>query len=135
MHSRILLCILLLNLQPSLCFILREPSPYHFPRKKRIIVKKMSGEDEFGDSSFSDDFDVDAAIEAANCTPVQFKPPAKRAKISPDVPPRPQQQNNGSLEECLQQYFGFSEFRPGQKQAVEGALSGRDVAVFWATGE
>jgi hypothetical protein len=129
MHSRILLSILILKLQQSLSFILQVPeSSLHYPQSKLIIA--MSGEDEFGDASFLDDFDVDAAVAAASRSPNLQKPPAKRAKVSPDIP-LPQ---NGALEECLQQYFGYSEFRPGQKEAIEGALTGRDVAVFWATG-
>ncbi|CAA9568880.1 MAG: ATP-dependent DNA helicase RecQ [uncultured Truepera sp.] len=34
----------------------------------------------------------------------------------------------------LQQYFGFSEFRPGQPEAVAAALAGRDVLAVMPTG-
>lgn len=40
-----------------------------------------------------------------------------------------------SLEETLFDSFGFSEFRPGQKEVVEAILSGRDALVLWATGQ
>ncbi|HEY8583634.1 MAG TPA: RecQ family ATP-dependent DNA helicase, partial [Capillimicrobium sp.] len=36
--------------------------------------------------------------------------------------------------EALQQYFGFADFRPGQREAVEAAIAGRDVLVVMPTG-
>jgi ATP-dependent helicase YprA (DUF1998 family) len=82
-------------------------------------------DDEFGDDSFLNDFDVDAAVSAARGgeTP---EPSSKRPKVSPDT--------STKLEETLQEYFGFSDFRHGQKAAIQAVLSGQDVAVFWATG-
>lgn len=38
------------------------------------------------------------------------------------------------LEEYLKKYFNFSEFRPGQKEAIENILSGRDTLVLAPTG-
>jgi ATP-dependent DNA helicase RecQ len=38
------------------------------------------------------------------------------------------------LEQALQQYFGFSAFRPGQREACEAALAGRDTLVVMPTG-
>ena len=38
------------------------------------------------------------------------------------------------LEESLQQFFGYGEFRPQQQEAVEAALLGRDVLVVMPTG-
>ena len=38
------------------------------------------------------------------------------------------------LDASLFEYFGYDEFREGQRDVVEAALAGRDVAVFWATG-
>jgi ATP-dependent DNA helicase RecQ len=35
---------------------------------------------------------------------------------------------------ALQEYFGFSAFRPGQREACEAALAGRDVLVVMPTG-
>jgi ATP-dependent DNA helicase RecQ len=35
---------------------------------------------------------------------------------------------------ALQRLFGFADFRPGQREAVEGALAGRDVLVVMPTG-
>src|SRR5687767_5800847 len=35
---------------------------------------------------------------------------------------------------ALRQVFGFDDFRPGQREAVEGALAGRDVLVVMPTG-
>ena len=42
--------------------------------------------------------------------------------------------NNTVLEDSLQTYFGYGEFRPQQRDAVEAALSGRDVLVVMPTG-
>ena len=38
------------------------------------------------------------------------------------------------LEQALQRYFGFSAFRPGQREACEAALAGRDTLVVMPTG-
>ncbi len=38
------------------------------------------------------------------------------------------------LEQALQQYFGFADFRPGQREACEAALAGRDTLVVMPTG-
>lgn len=35
----------------------------------------------------------------------------------------------------LARNFGFGNFRSGQREVVEAALNGCDVAVFWATGK
>jgi len=42
--------------------------------------------------------------------------------------------NNRVLEDNLQTYFGYGEFRPQQEEAVEAALAGRDVLVVMPTG-
>jgi superfamily II DNA helicase RecQ len=86
--------------------------------------------DEFGgdDPSFLNDFDVDAAVSAARGGATQASSSAnKRPKVV-------FQETNFKLEETLEEYFGFSNFRPGQKAAIQAVLSGQDVAVFWATG-
>jgi ATP-dependent DNA helicase RecQ len=38
------------------------------------------------------------------------------------------------LERSLHEHFGFAEFRPGQREACEAALAGRDVLVVMPTG-
>ena len=35
---------------------------------------------------------------------------------------------------ALHEYFGFEEFRRGQREAVEAAVAGRDVLVVMPTG-
>ena len=35
---------------------------------------------------------------------------------------------------ALREHFGFAAFRPGQREAVEAALAGRDVLVVMPTG-
>lgn len=67
----------------------------------------------------------------------------------PNVPSLQQQENQASasftttspsdvteeaLENTLQQYFGHATFRSGQVEVLQAILSGRDAAVFWATG-
>jgi ATP-dependent DNA helicase RecQ/Werner syndrome ATP-dependent helicase len=92
-------------------------------------LEPVADDDEFGDASFLDNFDVDAAVAAARAPTMEEKP-AKRAKVSPDNHNR----NNDCLEDSLQHHFGFSHFRPGQKEAIQAILDGQDVAIFWATG-
>ena len=38
------------------------------------------------------------------------------------------------LDEALLSMYGYDSFREGQREVVEAALAGKDVAVFWATG-
>ena len=130
-----------------LCLVSKQQSRTTQFRNESPARKMANVDDEFGDASFLDDFDVDAAVAAATSPPVPPPaPPAKRAKVSPEHPistaaPRDSNRNKyessskfSSLENCLQQYFGYSEFRPGQKHVIECILQGQDVAVFWATG-
>ena len=42
--------------------------------------------------------------------------------------------NSDGLVPTLQRYFGFECFRDGQEDVMRAILSGRDAAVFWATG-
>ena len=46
----------------------------------------------------------------------------------------PENSSENSLEQSLQTYFGYGEFRPLQREAVEGTLAGRDVLVVMPTG-
>lgn len=96
-------------------------------------------EDDFGDDSFLDDFDVDAAVASRENT---------RPSVLNAVPPAPKRlkahndhhtaaattADEESLKSCLSKYFGFSQFRPGQIEAIQACLQGKDVAVFWSTG-
>jgi len=41
---------------------------------------------------------------------------------------------NTDLSAELQRLFGFERFRPGQREAIEGTLSGRDVLAIMPTG-
>src|SRR6059058_555299 len=40
----------------------------------------------------------------------------------------------GSLRDRIREYFGFRKFRPGQAEAVNSALEGRDTLVVMPTG-
>ena len=116
-------------------------------------LNMINDEDEFGDSSFLDDFDVDAAVAGANnnndnnskgtTAPLSIKTsagaieyntgtaphPAKRHKVSPA-----ESISKEKLEDCLKRYFGYSSFKSGQLNAVQAVLRGEDVTVYWATG-
>ena len=85
--------------------------------------------DEFGDSSFLNSFDVDAAITKVN-------PSAnKRAKVSPEgVQAQRHCVEREALEACVKRYYGYSSFKKGQLEAIRAVLQGEDVTVFWATG-
>ena len=51
------------------------------------------------------------------------------------VEPREQRAYEGPREPlALLEYFGLEEFRPGQREAVEAALAGRDSLVVMPTG-
>ncbi|HEX8086225.1 MAG TPA: RecQ family ATP-dependent DNA helicase [Solirubrobacteraceae bacterium] len=54
--------------------------------------------------------------------------PAKQLRLAP--PSDPSADPRAELRRC----FGFDDFRPGQREAVEGALAGRDVLVVMPTG-
>lgn len=110
----------------------QKPKPFVSPA---AAPKRPAEEtDEFGiddDDAFLDNFDVDAAVGAAVKTPGD-SPARKRAKVTPEAPRRVVPTTE--LTDCLQRYFGFDSFRPGQEDAVHAILGGRDVAIFWATG-
>jgi superfamily II DNA helicase RecQ len=95
--------------------------------------------DEFGMDDDDFDFDdLEAAVASATTTPKASSntgapPAAKRAKISPDSSSSSSSSQH-ALEQTLEQYFGYSQFREGQYEAIAAALQGNDVAVFWATG-
>jgi RecQ family ATP-dependent DNA helicase len=112
----------------------------------------MNGDDEFGDMSFLDNFDVDAAVASAPTASTDTStaiaspipdatsaPPLKARKVvvSPESSTKVSTTTTRTrdLRDALIQYFGYDEFRPGQQEAIQAALyDKRDVAIFWATG-
>src|SRR6201988_401382 len=42
--------------------------------------------------------------------------------------------SDGKLRDRIREYFGFRKFRPGQAEAVDSALQGRDTLVVMPTG-
>jgi RecQ family ATP-dependent DNA helicase len=111
----------------------------------------MNGDDEFGDMSFLDNFDVDAVVASArtanNDTSTAPASPIPDATSAPPLKARKvvvslesstiasTTTRTKDLRDALIQYFGFDEFRPGQQEAIQAALyDKRDVAIFWATG-
>ena len=55
-------------------------------------------------------------------------------KLSSVPPGRPVPWGGMDLAAPLQQHFGFAAFRPGQREACEAAVAGRDVLVVMPTG-
>eukprot|EP00980_Cylindrotheca_fusiformis_P003510 scaffold781_cov132-Cylindrotheca_fusiformis.AAC.29 len=106
----------------------------------------MNDIDEFGDASFLDNFDVDAAVASAQscpssrCSSTALRSPCcssprvqKKKVVSPESTST--SSSSSRLHDALIQYFGFDRFRPGQEEAIHAALfEQKDVAVFWATG-
>ena len=105
-------------------------------------------EDEFGDDSF--DWGA-ACVEAAAAESAALQGGGAEQKLSPGgmpsaSPPRAvkkrpaakafeQSDDGSSLTATLRRYFGYDTFREGQREVVQTILSGRDAAVFWATGQ
>jgi ATP-dependent DNA helicase RecQ len=101
----------------------------------------MTSDDEFGDCSFLQDIDLKshAAVE----------PPDKRRKVSTSpaaangtgntvttIALPNQDETTSLLKETLRTYFGYDEFRTGQRDVIHQVLvHKRDVVVFWATGQ
>src|SRR4051812_40462072 len=65
--------------------------------------------------------------------PSAKKKPASPRKRKPKAaaPPPPLDEN---VRERIRDYFGFRRFRPGQAEAVDSALGGRDALVVMPTG-
>lgn len=107
--------------------------------------------DDFGDDSFLQDFDPDAAIaqnrntvsnpyvtkRAFDADPANnFKKPRNETDVavSNENHYHTNTHDEASLRNTLMKHFGYSSFRPGQYQVINALLSGRDCAVFWSTG-
>jgi ATP-dependent DNA helicase RecQ len=69
------------------------------------------------------------APKAPNAKAAKPKAP-KPPKAAPKPPPPPE----SPLRERIRDYFGFRKFRPGQAEAVDSALGGRDTLVVMPTG-
>ena len=54
---------------------------------------------------------------------------------APTTPSSMRPSFNDDLVAPLSHFFGFDAFRSGQEDAVRGVLSGRDVCVYWPTGQ
>ena len=90
----------------------------------RTIQLHHSPMDEFGDAAFLDRVDLEA-LDAPN--PANKRPRIDRSKAEENDDEKP-------LEDTLRRYFGYSNFRQGQKEVIQALLDGRDVQVLWATG-
>ena len=69
------------------------------------------------------------AASSQGSSQMQSPPPAP----PPPAPGPPQAPDD--LSAPLSHYFGFSTLRGGQEEAIRGVLSGRDVCVYWPTGQ
>jgi len=88
-----------------------------------------------------DDEELLAACEALEAEDAKHKPQHKplgigylasqEAKPTAAAMPSPAA---SPLETTLERWFGFANFREGQRDVVAAALANRDSAVFWATG-
>lgn len=50
------------------------------------------------------------------------------------LPPTLKPLLTAALQQTLQNYFGYTNFRAGQLEVIQASLDQRDVGVFWATG-
>jgi len=110
-------------------------------------------DDEFGDSSFLDSFDMEgvlaqqqqpqqpSTLSANSNTLLEAQAAAaaadtKRRKISDSPVHKELSPFQQSLQATLQKYFGYSQFRAGQLEVLQQLMQHKnDVAVFWATGQ
>jgi len=105
-------------------------------------------DDEFGDSSFLDSFDMEgvlaqqpqqpSTLTANSNTLLEAAAAAdtKRRKISDSPVHKELSPFQQSLQATLQKYFGYSQFRAGQLEVLQQLMQHKnDVAVFWATGQ
>jgi hypothetical protein len=67
--------------------------------------------------------------------PATRHPPAQSQSQSQVVVPRGRVPSDSELLAGLQEYYGHHEFREGQLEAIRAVLQGKDVSVFWATGQ
>jgi len=99
---------------------------------------------DFGDDDF-DDFTAEelAALDTAEAKAAEkaFTVGVKRAaeqaepaeaKTSRALPAAAA--SSDGLAGSLRTYFGFDDFRDGQREVVEAVLAKKDVAVIWTTG-
>ena len=133
---RYLICSTLCN---TTAFGRREQQKFAFAsfsarRLTQRNKEKMSADDEFGDASFLENFDPDAAVRQYEMEQKQQQESAKRRKLSLE-------QNNGNnpkddevLLKTLMHYFGYNSFRGEQLPVIQALLQKRDCAVFWPTG-
>jgi RecQ family ATP-dependent DNA helicase len=128
--------------RPVIARALLEPthSHSHTHYRTRTLTQKATmnvddDQDEFGDTSFLENLDVDQVVEdrRQSLEKDDNDSPSKRLKVtatsSPPVP------DDGALQKTLQETFGYNSFREGQVQVIQALLDKRDVAVFWATGQ
>jgi len=122
----------------------------------RTLLTMAPVDDEFGDDSIWDNFDVDQFVLETTTNINQSvsvdASPNKRRKVDETRQVRGVSLNDNvkvlqssvsdkiptpkAWLETLQQYFGYASFRPGQVAVLQALLNNRqDVAVFWATGK
>jgi hypothetical protein len=92
--------------------------------------------DEFGDSSFLADIDVDQLVEnnrRESSAAEENASPNKRPKLQ--AVSAKSSIDDSALLQTLKDTFGYSAFRHGQAEVIHALLNKRDVAVFWATGQ
>ena len=79
----------------------------------------------------ADDFDEAALAEIDAMERQHAAAPATVSHSAPKAHPPFTQDLHGPLAH----FFGFDALRAGQEEAIRGVLSGRDVCVYWPTGQ
>jgi RecQ family ATP-dependent DNA helicase len=101
------------------------------------LATTIMNDDEFGDASFLEGFNVDEAVQShysstsTSTSTTSTTPANKRLKVTPSSSPDKKE----ALVATLERYFGYKDFREGQLEVIQAILERRDVAVFWATGK
>jgi len=99
-----------------------------------------SAMDALSDADFDDDTLV-ACVVDAEVRRASHSSASKRARIDENAsravedfekPAAPA--SDDGIEETLRARLGLTAFRPGQREVLEAALSGRDTCVYWSTG-
>ena len=111
--------------------------PSKRPSAAPVVVALGGGGDGDGDDDDWDDAALAAldAAEAAASASASSSSSASSTTTTTTRPAAPLKAVTGDPAATLERCFGFGEFRSGQREVVEAVLQGKDVAVFWATGQ
>ena len=118
-----------------------ETSPPTSPPEEEPDFDDIAAQDAFAqdlaaqpppEQDIPDDFAAEMTTGGAASQPVQ-QPVLQPVRCA--AAPAAAAVSDAQLAQDLQRFYGHDAFRPGQLDAVRAAAQGRDVCVFWATGE